>query len=347
MREIRQKIKMTGLSNGKAYVFSVYSQAWEASGREAVLSCSELSDGSDYPAKLYGGASQDGWLVECTYLADGTPANLPLTETSNSTSGTSMASATERQYLGTPNLAGNDNVGDNRHMVTIEDGYFNYYLDGSVVGSANFGTSPVLKPYPTSQLVEIPGAGPDGTVDEATFSTVDRSAEWISASYNNQKPSSAYLNFETLVGPPSLDDAPLTTLYGKKDTALSYSVAYSGSGSFSATGLPPGLSINSATGVISGSTSVTGTQNFTVTATGATAGGGSVSVSLVYVVAISDPTSFPFRMDLTPSGYTGSSTLTDFPVLVSLSSSITGFSYNGFLDPDEDGVRTGSDLALL
>ena len=52
-------------------------------------------------------------------------------------------------------------------------------------------------------------------------------------------------------------------------------------------------------------------------------------------------------MDLTLSGYTGSSTLTDFPVLVSLSSSITGFSYNGFLDSDGDGVRTGGDLRFF
>ena len=38
-------------------------------------------------------------------------------------------------------------------------------------------------------------------------------------------------------------------------------------------------------------------------------------------------------MDLTLDGYTGSSTLTDFPVLVEFNSSISGFSYNGFLDP--------------
>ena len=49
-------------------------------------------------------------------------------------------------------------------------------------------------------------------------------------------------------------------------------------------------------------------------------------------------------MDLTLSGYTGSSTLTDFPVLVEFNSSISGFSYNGFLDEDGDGVPTGGDL---
>ena len=70
-------------------------------------------------------------------------------------------------------------------------------------------------------------------------------------------------------------------------------------------------------------------------------------MSKIYTVIISDPTSFPFRMDLTLSGYTGSSTLTDFPVLVSLSTSISGFSYNGFLDSDGDGVRTGGDLRFF
>ena len=192
---------------------------------------------------------------------------------------------------------------------------------------------------------------PRTTFDEATFSTVARSAAWISASYNNQKPdqsSNPYLNFETLVGPISLNDDEYTKIYGKKDTAItSYTVGHSGSGSFTATGLPTGLSINSATGIISGTTSVIGTQNVTITATGTTAGGGTVTVSKIYVVSITDPASFPYRMDLTLSGYTGSSTLTDFPVLVSLSSSISGFSYNGFWDGDGDGVRTGGDLRFF
>ena len=57
-----------------------------------------------------------------------------------------------------------------------------------------------------------------------------------------------------------------------------------------------------------------------------------------------DPTSFPFRIDLTIASSKVNSTLTDFPLLVSLSTSITGFSYNGFLDGDSDGIRTGGDL---
>ena len=232
--------------------------------------------------------------------------------------------------------------------LVINNGYAQVYVDGTADGSSAW-YHPGLDTVSGLAIGRgTAGAGTDSTFDEATFSTIPRTADWLSASYNNQKPSSTYLNFGNLVGPISLNDPDNTKIFGKKDTTItSYTVAHSGSGSFSASGLPPGLSINAATGIISGSTSVTGSQNVTVTATGTTAGGGSVTVTKVYNIQISDPASFPFRMDLTLSGYTGSSTLTDFPVLVSLSSSITGFSYNGFLDSDGDGVRTGGDLRFF
>ena len=227
----------------------------------------------------------------------------------------------------------------------LRDGTGHLYVNGVLDGSTAWYYPGINKVTKLSLGRGTENSGPDSTFDEATFSTVGRSVTWLLASYQNQKPSSTYLNFDSLVGPISLNDPDNTKIFGKKDTTItSYTVAHSGSGSFSASGLPPGLSINAATGVISGSTSVTGSQNVTVTATGATAGGGSVTVTKVYNIQITDPSSFPFRMDLTLSGYTGSSTLTDFPVLVSLSSSITGFSYNGFLDSDGDGVRTGGDL---
>ena len=151
------------------------------------------------------------------------------------------------------------------------------------------------------------------------------------------------------MGPISLDDPDYTEIYGKKDSNITaFTIGHSGSGSFSATGLSgTGLTLNSATGILSGTPLLAGTSNITVTATGTTAGGGTVTVTKVYTIKITDPTSYPFRMDLTLSGYTGSSTLTDFPVLVSLSTSISGFSYNGFLDSDGDGVRTGGDLRFF
>ena len=238
-------------------------------------------------------------------------------------------------------------------MVTfvIREGTAYLYVNGVLDGSSVWYYPGLEKVTKLALGRGTNDGGADSTFDEATFSTIGRSVDWLLASYRNQKPdqsSNPYLNFGNLVGPISLNDDEYTKIYGKKDTTItSYTVAHSGNGSFSATGLPPGLSINSATGVISGSTSVTGSQNVTITATGSTAGGGSVTVTKVYTVVITDPTSFPFRMNLTLSGYTGSSTLSDFPVLVSLSSSITGFSYNGMLDTDGDGVRTGGDLRFF
>ena len=232
--------------------------------------------------------------------------------------------------------------------LVINNGYAQVYVDGTADGSSAW-YHPGLDAVSGLAIGRgTADAGPDATFDEATFSTAPRTADWLLASYNNQKPSSTYLNFGSLLGPISLDDADYTEIFGKKDTTItSYTVAHSGNGSFTATGLPPGLTINSATGIISGSTSVVGTQNVTITATGTTAGGGTVTATKVYTIKISDPSSFPFQMDLTLSGYTGSSTLTDFPVLVSLSTSISGFSYNGFLDSDGDGVRTGGDLRFF
>ena len=244
--------------------------------------------------------------------------------------------------------ANDDLSGWNMLSLVIKDGYASIYIDGTVDGSTDwyFPGLDTISKLAIGRGTDDSGA--EITFDEATFSTVARSAAWLSASFNNQKPSSTYLNFGSLLGPISLDDPDYTEIFGKKDTTItSYTVAHSGNGSFTATGLPPGLTINSATGVISGSTSVVGTQNITITATGTTAGGGTVTDTKVYTIKITDPSSFPIRMDLTLSGYTGSSTLTDFPVLVSLSSSITGFSYNGFLDSDGDGVRTGGDLRFF
>ena len=245
----------------------------------------------------------------------------------------------------------NDNAGTGNWQMltlTLSKGYASVYVDGVLDGTTKF-YFPGKKTITGLSIGRGFGNnhGPNTTIDEATFAKVGRSSQWISASYQNQKPNSNYLNFGNLVGPISLNDPTGTEVYGKKDTGLSHTVSFSGTGSFSATGLPPGLTINATTGEISGSTSVVGSQNFTVTATGTTAGGASVAVSKQYKIVISDPSSFPFSVNLTIPASQVNSTLTDFPLLVSLSSSISGFSYNAFLDSDSDGIRTGGDLRFF
>ncbi|NCZ64597.1 MAG: DUF2341 domain-containing protein, partial [Cellvibrionales bacterium] len=163
--------------------------------------------------------------------------------------------------------ANDDLSGWNMLSLVIKDGYASIYIDGTVDGSTDwyFPGLDTISKLAIGRGTDDSGA--EITFDEATFSTVPRTADWLLASFDNQKPSSTYLNFGSLLGPISLDDADYTEIFGKKDTTItSYTVAHSGNGSFTATGLPPGLTINSATGIISGSTSVVGTQNVTITA---------------------------------------------------------------------------------
>ena len=267
------------------------------------------------------------------------------------TSSSNPVSVEVNSSIGFSHTNANQSVGSgNWHMIaaTHDAGKFNLYLDGVQRGNADSWFFPGLSTVSSLSVgMGINQAGPDAVVDEAMFSTVGRSAGWISASYQNQQPISSYLNYGSLIGPPMLDNSS-NIIYGKKNSPItSFSLSHAGLGSFSATGLPPGLSINSATGIISGSTFIAGSFDISVSITGLSAGGATVTDTKSYKVEITEPESFPFRMNLTLSGYTGSSTLNDFPALVSLSTSIPGFSYNGFLDPDGDGVRDGGDLRFF
>ena len=65
---------------------------------------------------------------------------------------------------------------------------------------------------------------------------------------------------------------------------------------YSAAGLPPGISINSSTGIISGTTDEVGDSTFTVTVTGANAAGAVRTTSKTYIIKVSDPDSFSLQV---------------------------------------------------
>ena len=116
-----------------------------------------------------------------------------------------------------------------------------------------------------------------------------------------------------------------------------------------AAGLPPGITINSSTGEISGSTDEVGSSTFTITANGTNAAGETRTASKTYEIKISDPDSYPYKVDFTLSGYTGSSTLNQFPVLLKFDSGISGFSYNSFASAtagDPGSSSTGEELFM-
>ncbi|MBT5910609.1 MAG: DUF2341 domain-containing protein, partial [Opitutae bacterium] len=146
------------------------------------------------------------------------------------------------------------------------------------------------------------------------------------------------ITFSNFQGPPTL--VASTTLYGKLGVPFTQKLEYRGTDPmiFSALGLPPGLSLNVATGEISGIPLTSGEASITIEVNGQTASGVSAAKTETFSIKVSDPEAFPFKLSLVISGYDGNSTLTDFPVLVELHSGITNFSYDSFRSP------TGADL---
>lgn len=88
--------------------------------------------------------------------------------------------------------------------------------------------------------------------------------------------------------PPVITSA--TTIAAKLNTPCSYTITASGNPtSFTATGLPPGLSVNSGTGVISGNPTSTGTYSVNISASNSRASGSatlSVTVAQTYTLTI-------------------------------------------------------------
>jgi len=65
-----QKFKLTGLTAGKTYVFSLYSQAWNVGHRNVTISNSALDGSISVNQNAYFQMENNGILVECTYVAN-------------------------------------------------------------------------------------------------------------------------------------------------------------------------------------------------------------------------------------------------------------------------------------
>jgi carbohydrate binding protein with CBM6 domain/putative Ig domain-containing protein len=89
-----------------------------------------------------------------------------------------------------------------------------------------------------------------------------------------------YLTFTANAAPPTITSSLTAT--GTTGTAFNYTITASNTPtSYNATGLPAGLSINTSTGVISGTPTSTGTSNITISATNANGTGSSILVLTV------------------------------------------------------------------
>ena len=68
-----QKLKMTGLTPGETYVFTIYNQAWDVGEtRTAILSLDATDETITANQGEFSTMAQDGQLVQCVYVADDT-----------------------------------------------------------------------------------------------------------------------------------------------------------------------------------------------------------------------------------------------------------------------------------
>lgn len=150
----------------------------------------------------------------------------------------------------------------------------------------------------------------------------------------------------TINNPPAPVISSSLTTNGTVGTAFTYTITASNTPtSYNATGLPPGLSINTTTGVISGTPSATGVSNVTITATNA---GGTDTQTLV--VTINNPPAPVITSSLTASGTTGTAftytiTATNSPTSYNATGLPAGLSINtstGVISGTPTGVATTS-----
>jgi hypothetical protein len=81
-----QKIKLTGLTIGKKYVFTLYSQAWGSeTTREALITNSDSLRHITVNQNTYTSSASDGILVECTYFAGSTTTEFTIDPSSAAT----------------------------------------------------------------------------------------------------------------------------------------------------------------------------------------------------------------------------------------------------------------------
>ena len=246
------------------------------------------------------------------------------------------------------NSAGKLDANEWNHLVfTGTGGKLNLYMNGVLNTSNNFQEGAQVGGFVIAQA----NNNSAGAIhDEVGLHKIARHERWVNATHQSQIPGNSFVNYGTLAGPPYFEDT-VSELYGKKNVTISPftpTVFAGGSPAYTAAGLPPGLSINASTGQITGSTDEVGASSFTVSAAGTNAAGVAKTASKTYSIKISDPDAYPYKMNFTLSGYAGSSTLSQFPVLLTFDSGISGFSYNSFASATAGDLRfyasTGEEL---
>ena len=92
-----------------------------------------------------------------------------------------------------------------------------------------------------------------------------RSADWVAASYQNQKPNASLPSISVVTGPPSFTSVSKFSL--SADQLFSHSISVTGTPLvYTAVGLPSGILLSTIDGTLSGAPSVSGQFTSTISA---------------------------------------------------------------------------------
>ena len=176
-----------------------------------------------------------------------------------------------------------------------------------------------------------------GKIDEFKITNYLESPQKIAASYANQRPDGpSFMSIGTVKGPPVILSIEKLQAFVGKDFSFILQTFPQNDGNFSAVGLPAGLSINSATGEISGNPVQDGKYQVT-----AIVDNDFGKVTKPLDISIFEPSTFSKQMEFSCSNYQGTTTLKDFPMLVEMNGSISGFNLRQFAS------MTGNDLRFF
>lgn len=233
-----------------------------------------------------------------SFSATGLPAGLSINTSTGVISGSTSVTGSHAITLGATNASGTGNatltLTVNEPPVVVGPPAITSPLTATVDANASFSYTITATNSPTSfSATGLPaGLSVNATTGAITGTTsVTGTHDVTLGATNASGTGNATLTLTVNAPPVVIIDPPVITssLTASVEAGASFSYTISATNSptsFSASGLPAGLSVNTSTGVISGSTNVTGTHDIAI---GASNAGGSDSETLVLTVNAAPP----------------------------------------------------------